>query len=70
MTNSCSLVIILFPFTSTEVWCSPEMTRPSHMIEGADKMIIQQVASVGAANILIVADDTYVFGPVSLCVKR
>ena len=25
-------------------------------------MIIQQVAYVGAANILIVADDTYVFG--------
>ena len=31
--------------------------------EEADTMIIQQVASVGAANILIVADDTYVFGP-------
>ena len=28
----------------------------------ADTMTIQQVASVGAANILIVADDTYVFG--------
>ena len=38
--------------------------------EEADTMIIQQLASVGAANILIVVDDTYVFGPVSLCVKR
>ena len=38
--------------------------------EEADAMIIQQVAYVGAANITIVADDTYLFGPVSLCVKR
>ena len=38
--------------------------------EEADTMIIQQVASVDAATIRIVVDDTYVFGPVSLCVKR
>ena len=33
--------------------------------EEADTMIIQQVAFVGAANVLVVADDTYVF--VLLC---
>ena len=38
--------------------------------EEADTMIIQQLTSVGAATVLIVADDTYVFGPVSRCVKR
>ena len=31
--------------------------------EEADTMIIQQVASVGAADVLVVADDTYVFVP-------
>ena len=36
--------------------------------EEAHTMIIQQVASVGAANIPIVANDTYVFGPASLFV--
>ena len=33
--------------------------------EEADTMIIQQVDSVGAANVLVVAEDTYVF--VLLC---
>ena len=35
------------------------------MHEEADTMLIQQVASVGAANVLVVADDTDVF--VLLC---
>ena len=38
--------------------------------EEAAAMIIQQVVSVGAACILIVAHATYVFGSVPLCVKR
>ena len=35
--------------------------------EETDTMIIQQVASVGAANILIVADDTCIWACVTLC---
>ncbi len=31
MTNLWALVIILFPFRSTKVWCLREMTWPSHM---------------------------------------
>ena len=38
--------------------------------EEAYTMLIQQVTSVGAAIIIIEDDDTYVFGHVSLCVKR
>ena len=64
MTNSCSPAIYPFPIHINQgvVFARDDMTV-AH--EEADTMIIQQVASVGAANILIVAD-----GPVPLCVKR